>query len=420
MPETDYSCITIHSRPAVASAASTLQLVGGLDCVNGAGSSQHPLDFSHSKSRVAYRLPLVRELHEGRQYPVVIPRMDSRSDGDLRLALLTLVLCSRNDRHAGNSVWRLETTLNYVAHQLESLGCESDLEVIVADWGSETALREVLHLSPIAARITRFLEVSPRLAAELQQDSPFAEVLANNAAVRRASGAFIGRIDQDTLVGASFLDRFLSGLRESASARQRWSEQFLFVGRRSIPEAFARTTPAFADIVRYVERFGRHLPREGRLQSPWFDAPVGIVIFSRALWEEYRAYDERLIYWGFMEADLGLRAAMTRGVYDLEREIGLDFHHLSHSRAWFAPTQRIMNLRREPSVEVPNDADWGLASIDLPLQRATSAASLDPVGSTVGGAGVAGVAAEWGRQSLLAAARVGRRLVMGSRVEGAQ
>ena len=334
--------------------------------------------------------------------------------------MLTLVLCSRNDRYAGNSAWRLQTTLNHVALQVAALGCEPDVEVIVTDWGSATPLREVLRLSPAAARITRFLEVPPELATRLQQDSPFAEVLANNAAIRRASGAFVGRIDQDTLVGASFLHRFLSGLRGSAAARQRWSGELLFVGRRSIPESFARTTPPFANVVRFVEQFGRHLPREGRLQSPWFDAPVGIVILSRALWEAYRGYDERMLYWGFMETDLGLRVAIRRGVYNLEREIGLDFHHLAHSRAWFASTKRRMNPRREPSIEAPNPGDWGLASIDLPLRATTASDPIDPPGAAEAGSAFAGVVAEYARQGLLTVARVGRRLVMGNRVERAQ
>ena len=51
--------------------------------------------------------------------------------------MLSLVLCARNDSHAGNSAWRLQTTLNYVTLQAETLGCELDVEVIVTDWDIE-------------------------------------------------------------------------------------------------------------------------------------------------------------------------------------------------------------------------------------------------------------------------------------------
>src|SRR6187551_2708322 len=112
---------------------------------------------------------------------------------------LTLILCSRNDQYLGNSRWRLETALNYAGDRVASLGRPDVVEIIVSDWGSDLPLRDVVALTPAAARITSFLTIPPALARELQQDSPFAEVLALNAAARRARGRSVGRIDQDTL-----------------------------------------------------------------------------------------------------------------------------------------------------------------------------------------------------------------------------
>ena len=108
----------------------------------------------------------------------------------------------------GNSRWRLTTALNYVAQNVEEFGREGDVEILVADWGSEIPLREVLQLSPAAARIVSFIVIPPEIAHPLQKDSPFAEVLALNAAARRARGEYIGRVDQDTLVGKRFLEVF--------------------------------------------------------------------------------------------------------------------------------------------------------------------------------------------------------------------
>src|ERR1700730_10004235 len=78
--------------------------------------------------------------------------------------VLSLILCSRNDQYMGNSLWRLQTALNYVARNVEELGRENDVEVLVADWGSEVPLRDVLELSPAAARITSFIVIPPRTA----------------------------------------------------------------------------------------------------------------------------------------------------------------------------------------------------------------------------------------------------------------
>jgi hypothetical protein len=47
---------------------------------------------------------------------------------------LSLILCSRNDEYMGNSRWRLQTTLNHVADQVEALGRAKDVEVFVGSW----------------------------------------------------------------------------------------------------------------------------------------------------------------------------------------------------------------------------------------------------------------------------------------------
>src|SRR5690348_14561037 len=114
---------------------------------------------------------------------------------------LSLILCSRNDRYMGNSRWRLETTLNYTADRVRALDLTRDVEIVVSDWGSDVPLADTLQLNAAAAEVVSFVTVSPQLARRLQGDSPFPEVIALNAAARRARGQYIGRIDQDTLVG---------------------------------------------------------------------------------------------------------------------------------------------------------------------------------------------------------------------------
>lgn len=92
--------------------------------------------------------------------------------------------------------------------KVEALGRTKDVEVIVADWGSDIPLGEALQLTPAASRIVSFMLIPPEIARPLQKDSPFPEVLALNAAARRARSTYIGRIDQDTLLGRRFLAVF--------------------------------------------------------------------------------------------------------------------------------------------------------------------------------------------------------------------
>jgi hypothetical protein len=154
----------------------------------------------------------------------------------------------------GNSPWRLETALNYVAKNVQELGREEDVEILVADWGSDVPLREVLQLGPAAARIVSFVLIPGEIARVLQKDSPFPEVLALNAAARRVNGQYIGRIDQDTLVGKRFLRSFLEMRDGDTQIGAPLDSVLLFANRRCIPYRFAV-----------------------RLSGPWIGSSVSLV-----------------------------------------------------------------------------------------------------------------------------------------------
>ena len=284
--------------------------------------------------------------------------------------LLTLVLSSRNDSYQGNSLWRLNTALNFIGREAAASGVP--VEIIVTDWGSDTPLRSALTLSSEAARTTLFLEVPPELARTLQGDSAFPEVIANNAAIRRAAGEYIGRIDQDTLVTRQFLRYWAE--QAAADGNSGWRSAVHFTGRRSIPRGFTAGSPPIQEVIAYVGRCGRLLPPEGRGRRPWFDAPVGILLMHRRLWHELSGYDERLLYWGYMETELLQRAGARFPIIDLERVRACRFFHLGHSPRRIAVTGRRKNLRRTPE-QRPAAADWGLACHEFAMCRAEPAVS---------------------------------------------
>ena len=95
--------------------------------------------------------------------------------GHPRKPTISLVLCSRGDEYQGNSLWRLQTALNYLGKTVYELGRQEDVEVIVADWGSETPLRNLLKLTTEAAKLVSFMLIPPEIARREQMDSPFPE-----------------------------------------------------------------------------------------------------------------------------------------------------------------------------------------------------------------------------------------------------
>src|SRR3546814_15939568 len=85
-------------------------------------------------------------------------------------------VCSSDlDQFQGDSLWRLGTSLNYLARQLAALGRLDDAEVIVADWDSTETLRDATVLTEEARRIVRFLTVPPELAKGQQKGHPRSE-----------------------------------------------------------------------------------------------------------------------------------------------------------------------------------------------------------------------------------------------------
>jgi hypothetical protein len=309
-----------------------------------------------------------------------------RASGGTRTPIVSLILCSRNDQYMGNSLWRLETTLNYVGERVEALGREEDVEVLVADWGSEAPLRDVVALQPGAARIVSFVTVPPALARELQQDSPFPEVLALNAAARRARGAYIGRIDQDTLVG----DRFLRWLFESVEGACRLDVSnvtletaLLFANRRSIPYRFTAGSPSLGNVTRFVRLFGATLPvwRENPATGHVFwTSYVGIWLAHRNLWDECGGYDQRLIYYNWMDTDMICRLRQKYTVVNLGELTNHDFYHLEHYHprtAWFVRRHEMKNsaidLSAPQRILHPNADTWGLGERSLTPEPCASA-----------------------------------------------
>jgi hypothetical protein len=283
----------------------------------------------------------------------------------LRNPAFSFILCSRNDNYMGNPVGRLETALNYLAENVRQLGKEAEVEVIVTDWGSKAPLKSVLKLSRTAAQMVKFLEVPGLIVSEVQKDSPFAEVLALNAAARRASGEYIGRIDQDTLVGRQFLRTFFAWMEGKSAPEFDLKTTFMFCERREIPFSFASRDPSLAAVTRYLKYCGRRLTIE-KHPPEFFHSPVGIMILHQQLWQACGGYDERYLYWGWMETDLAYRLKPGHAVIDLGPAVNHDFYHLEHYDPKLPrKTPRKMNPRLMPEVFAPNSNDWGLVKHDL-------------------------------------------------------
>jgi len=88
-----------------------------------------------------------------------------------------------------------------------------------------------------------------------QKDSKFPEVIALNAAARHASGEFIRRIDNDTVVGTDFFQKFAKLHKNNATDELDLKDSFLFLERKSIPYRIPRLSLPFRQINWFINTF---------------------------------------------------------------------------------------------------------------------------------------------------------------------
>jgi hypothetical protein len=278
----------------------------------------------------------------------------------------------------GNSIWRLETTLNHLGQTVHELGRGKHVEVLVADWASERPLEEVLRLSAATASITKFLVIPSGVAQEVQGDSEFPEVLALNAAARRAQGEYVGRIDQDTLVGRRFVEMFFDLYEGRRELRAPLHDALLFSSRRGFPYRFAVRCPPLNDVRRLIAFCGRLMRVQTPPGRPVWTSVVGIWLLHKQLWAECGGYDERMIYLNDMEQNMAVRLMQRYELVDLGNLTDCAFFHLEHKHPWDgrkAARNRKGNDKsfKTPALFLANGEEWGLRQYPLEVRPARAA-----------------------------------------------
>jgi hypothetical protein len=266
---------------------------------------------------------------------------------------LSFILCSRNDAYCGDSVGRLQTTINHLGNLAHEHACIDDVEIVLSDWASDIPLERAIVLNEHARRITRFNYLPKEKTSPFR--TPFSEVLSLNAAARISKGSYLLRIDQDTLVGPRFFNWCLS--------RRSGVEQAYFAGRRDrTEEQSARCRP---DPLGYIRAHGDQVsvwnPAITSEHPLYWLAAVGVLMIPQALFFDIGGYDERNIFYNHMEHELILRLKQVTTVTNLGPELGYDFYHQFHVTRGGAKEnphfhfgdKRVSNLR-------PNGSEWGL------------------------------------------------------------
>jgi len=273
----------------------------------------------------------------------------------------------------GNSNWRLQTSINFLARQLHQLGRIGEVEVVIVDWGSERPLYKDIELTEEGEKITRYIIVPVEVHERVRGDSSFPDSVVLNVGVRRALGEYVLQLGSDVLLSRKFLLTLfdLIGSSDSGQSKAFSPRKSLMVfPHKEIPYDFVVREPTAEDLEGYIESATEGLPVVPLLKYLWGSSRG--ILAHRSLWQECRALDEKLLLWGWNDIDLVLRMRLKYSTVDMYREHGLYTFHLAHYQpASDSTVRRLQNPRARrlnPYVFGPfeaNDPDWGLGNLQF-------------------------------------------------------
>ncbi len=280
--------------------------------------------------------------------------------------LLSIATSARNDNYMGNFIYRLTTSINYLAFNLKKIGRLDDVEILVTDWGSDIPLSKVLPLSSDAAKICRFIYVPPVLAKEIKSDGVDTSTAAN-IAIRRGKGDFLILFPGDILVPGYSMMMLLGLLDGSICVPIKLNEMYYFIGRYQIPYEIVQRELSVEEWDQYLLMNTSDLVHDRGISGVGVDGAA--MMLHRNIWHACRGFNEGMKKWGWNDSELMLRITQSYPWMDLFN-IGVSFFHMEHRRTRSLPSRELCNPDFVNPMFTVNDENWGLGDCDLDVQFA--------------------------------------------------
>ena len=281
--------------------------------------------------------------------------------------LISFVVIGRNDDYMGDYLYRLGTSLSFLAESASVTGFADALEIVVVDWASAVPLSAVLPLTPEARQLVRFIQVPASAAFGRFGSDRLMPTVAVNVGVRRALGDFIFFTDSDCLWTSSAvaaLERLLTG-RYQLPAPLR--HIIGCVRRSQVSWSAAHRRPTLAEWRRLTLLLAAGIRPEQTAASSLGGFTAG-QLMHRDLWFEVRGYDESLDRpWGWSDNDLMLRVTQRHAWADVSADgfLGLHLEHWPTTERRSARDASSVNPMRVHYSDAPNGDTWGLGDLRL-------------------------------------------------------
>ena len=231
---------------------------------------------------------------------------------------ISIVIPSKNDYKV--------TTLNECLYKMSDL----EVELLVVDWGSDTPIDLPSFVKSVV--------VQKSIADKYNKDSKFALNIAANVGLRRASGDYIFYMGNDTFCTKILID---------------------YVSRECVDNIFYVIPRRHIKSIETMDQF-----KQSGVSRHW--GASGAWVAHRSIWHTLKGFDERWIYYGFMDREIVWRSQMKGyGIKILPPELSV--YHVDHPRCWMrangVENEKIYTQAElKPTTWIANDDGWGLGS----------------------------------------------------------
>ena len=306
--------------------------------------------------------------------------------------ILSVLYCGKSRHFGGDFAWRMSTSLNRLAENIEILGLSGSVEILVADWGSETPLLHDLELTESAKSSVHFVLIPPPAAATYDGNSGFSAASALNCAARRASGTYLMLCDFDLYIPLETMANLMWHLRRGYFHSFSLQNSFFWGSTHVVPNDFFHKEPerkvlptlplppsmnVSAEFVS-DRRVQEHL--DDYIRSDWStfaheptppdkacETSGAVLVLGKEMFSEARGWNEGFSGAAWNGNEISRRLLQKYRWDDLESHglhfLRLGMHHYGASSAGDACHGSTV----EPDRFAPNPPQWGLGDCRLDL-----------------------------------------------------
>jgi len=276
--------------------------------------------------------------------------------------LLSIITQGKNDDYCGNFKQRLEHNVNKLIDNIDKLGLESEVEIIIVDWGSEPVkLSEILNIEHRS--FVKFLYVPSNITIRFQG---FSIPHTQNAGFRRGTGKYSMLLEGDSYIDFYSFKNLIDMLSKNPSNIFYWGSRY------HLPYEVHSSAKTFNDLDKSISDWidgGRQMPSNG-FEFSWYHAKVNLsssfggggtaLLVSKNVYEECTGQYEILTKWGWSDVEIHNRLSTVYPCNGDLEDLGIIFYTQLHHHDGFGGTVHGMNAHHTSVNFRANDDNWGL------------------------------------------------------------